>query len=67
MKKDFDEKVLHSRITKTRERRGMNQAKLAEEAHITPAANLKLKKALESQLFPFSNGLPMPWELQSII
>ncbi len=52
MKKEFDKEVLRSRITETRERKGMNQAKLAEEAHITPAAISQIEKGLRIPTVP---------------
>lgn len=52
MVKGFDKKVLRSRIMETRERRGMNQAKLAEKAGITPAAISQIEKGLRIPTIP---------------
>ncbi|KUO40381.1 MAG: hypothetical protein AVW05_03705 [Hadesarchaea archaeon DG-33] len=38
MVRGFDKKALKNRIIEARERKGINQAKLAQEAGITPAA-----------------------------
>ncbi len=44
MRKEFDESVLRTRITETRENKGLNQAQLAEKAGITPAAISQIEK-----------------------
>jgi len=52
MAKGFDKEVLRSRITETRERKGMNQAKLAEKTGITPAAISQIEKGLRIPTIP---------------
>lgn len=44
MLKGLDKKVLRGRITEARKKQGLNQAKLAEKAGITPAAISQIEK-----------------------
>lgn len=48
----FDRDVLKKRIVEARERKGMNQARLAEEAGITPSAISQIEKGLRVPTIP---------------
>jgi len=52
MLKGFDKDILRNRIIETRERRGLNQAKLAEKTGITPAAISQIENGLRTPTIP---------------
>jgi len=52
MPRTFDREILRKRITETRESHGMNQAKLAEKAGVTPAAISQIEKGTRVPTIP---------------
>lgn len=52
MLKEFDKEGLRNRIKEARKQKGINQAKLAEEAGITPAAVSQIEKGLRIPTIP---------------
>ena len=52
MVKEFDKEIFRQRITLAREEKGLNQAQLAEQSGVTPAAISQIEKGSRTPTIP---------------